>query len=287
MERTARRAPESPTIGDFAPAEDAALWSLAGATSGSQPAAALRHVTGSPGLGLLRRLRPLPAPSADGGPAHRRPGRPAGRATLGGFPRSPCTGWRGGAQLFPCSLATGTPQTFPVAFGPADATPTTKSRINKVMACAAGRPTSARLEPVHSLEGVRPLVHVVLHLPALLAGPGPSGGAGPSRRCRGRSCPPQRLQGQAAPSFTGLLRQAGGGLLQPTRLHGASRRTASSMQSAPASIEWTRANSLRPGWAAPGRSPRSMSASAACSMPSRSASVAGSSRPALAMAWVS
>jgi hypothetical protein len=155
------------------------------------------------------------------------------------------------------------------------------------MACAAGRPTSARLEPVHSLEGVRPLIHVVLHLPALLAGPGPSGGAGPSRRCRGCSWPPLRLQGQAAPSFTGLLRQAGGGLLQPTRLHGASRRTASSMQSAPASIEWTRVNSLRPGWAAPGRSPRSMSASAACSMPSRSASVAGSSRPALAMAWVS
>jgi hypothetical protein len=33
--------------------------------------------------------------------------------------------------------------------------------------------------------------------------------------------------------------------------------------------------------------PRSRTASAACSMPSRSASVAGNSRPALAMAWVS
>jgi hypothetical protein len=38
--------------------------------------------------------------------------------------------------------------------------------------------------------------------------------------------------------------------------------------------------------AAPARSPRSISASAVCSMPSRSASVAGSS-PALATAWVS
>jgi hypothetical protein len=67
----------------------------------------------------------------------------------------------------------------------------------------------------------------------------------------------------------------------------AAQQVASSMQSAPASIAWTRVSSLRPGWAAPGRSPRSITWSAACSMPSRSASVAGSSRPALATAWVS
>ena len=33
------------------------------------PAAALRHVAGFPDLGLLRRLRPVPARSADGGPS--------------------------------------------------------------------------------------------------------------------------------------------------------------------------------------------------------------------------
>jgi len=65
------------------------------------------------------------------------------------------------------------------------------------------------------------------------------------------------------------------------------KRSASSIQSPPASIACTRVNSFRPGWAAPGRSPRSISASAACSSPSRWASVAGSSSPALAMAWVS
>jgi hypothetical protein len=35
---------------------------------------------------------PLPRPTADGEPARHRPGRPAGRAALGGFPRSPRTG---------------------------------------------------------------------------------------------------------------------------------------------------------------------------------------------------
>jgi hypothetical protein len=107
------------------------LWSLAGATSGSQPAAALRHVTGSPvsdyygGSVPSQRHQPTAGlPTAD--LAGRRGGRPwegsrVHHAPVGG----------GGAQLLPCSLATGTPQTFPVAFGPADATPTAKSRINR------------------------------------------------------------------------------------------------------------------------------------------------------------
>jgi hypothetical protein len=52
-----------------------------------------------------------------------------------------------------------------------------------------------------------------VHLLVVLAGPGPSGSAGPSRRCRGCSHPPWRLPGRAAPSFTSLLRQASGGVL--------------------------------------------------------------------------
>jgi len=52
------------------------------------------------------------------------------------------------------------------------------------------------------------------------------------------------------------------------------------MQSPPATMACTRVSSLRPGRAAPGRSPKSTSWSVACSIPSRSAKVAGSSSPA-------
>jgi hypothetical protein len=64
----------------------------------------------------------------------------------------------------------------------------------------------------HVAYGASTLVPRV-HLLVLLAGPGPSGSAGPSRRCQGCSRPPVRLHGQAALSFAGLLRQAGGGAL--------------------------------------------------------------------------
>jgi hypothetical protein len=90
---------------------------------------------------------------------------------------------------------------------------------------AAARPTSTRLEPVSPAYGVPPLVHCSLHLLVSLAGPGPSGGADPSRRCQGCSHPSPRLRGQAALSFSGLLRQTAGGSFHPTRSHGASWRT--------------------------------------------------------------
>ena len=66
---------------------------------------------------------------------------------------------------------------------------------------------------------------LALRLSVSLAGPKPSGGTGPSRRCRGCSHPTLRLQGQAAPRFTELLRQPGGGDLHPTRFNSASWRT--------------------------------------------------------------
>jgi hypothetical protein len=75
-------------------------------------------------------------------------------------------------------------------------------RSSPVAACAADRPTSARFEPALPLAGVPPLVHCALHRPALLAGPGPSGSADPSRRCQGCSHPPCRLPGRAALSFS-------------------------------------------------------------------------------------
>ncbi len=65
------------------------------------PAASLRHVAGSPDLGLLRRLRPVPAPSAGNSPARHRPGQSAGRAAPRRFPCSPSTGRRVRRPAFP------------------------------------------------------------------------------------------------------------------------------------------------------------------------------------------
>ena len=123
----------------------------------------------------------------------------------------------GGGQLCPSGLATGTPQAFPVASWPALTTGISVARSRGT--CAATRPRSTRLEPVLPLRGFTALVPHV-HLPVLLAGPGPSGSADPSRRCRGCSHPPLHSQGRAAPSFTSLLRQAGGRALAslPDRL---------------------------------------------------------------------
>ncbi len=76
------------------------------------------------------------------------------------------------------------------------------------------------------LEGVQPPVHSRYTFPSCL--PYPDRLAVPARHgvveaaCR----PSLHLQDQAASSFTGLLRQTGGGALHPTRTHGAPWRTA-------------------------------------------------------------
>src|SRR6266496_5239222 len=66
------RAPATVGGGNGAPVFTGDL--LAFQDLGCGHAAALGHVTGFPGLGLLRRLRPTPRPSADGGPALARSG---------------------------------------------------------------------------------------------------------------------------------------------------------------------------------------------------------------------
>ncbi len=83
------------------------------------------------------------------------------------------------------------------------------------------RDQDVRCDPAHihqvgagyGLEGVRPLVPTLVHLPALLAGPEPSGSADSLRRYQGGSRPSLRPQGQAAHSFSRPLRQPTGGVL--------------------------------------------------------------------------
>ena len=65
---------------------------------------------------------------------------------------------------------------------------------------AAMRPRSTRFEPLGLLRSVQPLVPRV-RLSVLLAGPGPSGSTGPSRRCQG-CCPPSpSSQGSGCPQL--------------------------------------------------------------------------------------
>src|SRR3954454_22749935 len=63
-------------------------------------AAALGHVTGFPGLGLLRRLRPTTRRSADGAPSPPRPGRSGGGTAPRWFPRSPLDRSTGSAPSY-------------------------------------------------------------------------------------------------------------------------------------------------------------------------------------------
>ncbi len=81
------------------------------------------------------------------------------------------------------------------------------------------------------LERVQPLVH--FRYASLPCWPGPGRLAVPARPVfvRAASHPPERLLGQAALSFTGLLRQPDEvGLSPPSGLHGASWRTVSTVK---------------------------------------------------------
>ena len=119
---------------------------------------------------------------------------------------------RAGAQLFPCSIATSTPQAFLVA-----SWSTTKSRRWSRPPSKGGR--ALRPGRIHqvgaglTIKGVQPLVHFRYAFLPCLPGPGHLAVLGRPGVVRAASHPPLRFQGQAALSFVGLLRQAGGGAL--------------------------------------------------------------------------
>ena len=162
----------------------------------------LRHVHGFPGLGLLRVLRPIPTASADDGPSH--PSTLAGQrgGTTGWFPRSLSNRSTGSAPSY-------APATSPrLRRRPSPWPPGRRHRPDQRVPHPT-RPCGCALQPSPDppgsswwclLRGVQPLVPHV-HLSVSLAGPGPSGSAGPSRRCQGCFHPPPRPRDQAALSF--------------------------------------------------------------------------------------
>jgi DDE superfamily endonuclease len=106
----------------------------------------------------------------------------------------------------------GTPQTFPMASVPTQLIDG-GSRLGRDQDVHCDPAQIHQVEAGYGLEGVRPLVSTLVHLPALLAGPEPSGGADSFRRYQGCSRPSLRPQGQAALSFSRPLRQPTGGVL--------------------------------------------------------------------------
>jgi hypothetical protein len=117
-----------------------------------QTAAALPHATGSPGLGVLRRLRHAPASSVDDEPARPPPGRWMTRARPTRFPRSPRHGLRARCPALPLrhrhEYAADLPRGLPTVHF-------TRTEVaHQQQACTADRPLSTRFEPAHLLRGV-------------------------------------------------------------------------------------------------------------------------------------
>ena len=144
---------------------------------------------------------PIPGSSADDEPARRRPGWARG-GRPGRFPRSLLTVRPVRRPAFPLQHRHEYAADFRRGL-PAGPVNRLRSRPRRqttrgVHCCPAH---IHQVRAGSGLEGVLPLVPSLVHLPVLLAGPGPSGSAGPSRRCRGGSHPSLRLQGQAAPCF--------------------------------------------------------------------------------------
>ena len=156
-----------------------------------------------PRLGLLRTLRPVPAPSADSGPARHHP-KAAVRAAPGRFPRSPRFDRRGRRPALPLAAS-------PRVRRRPSSRPHHTDRIRSASESPPANNTSGvRCAPAHihqvragvTLKGVQPLVHFRYAFPSRSTSTGPSGGTGPPRLHRGCSRPHPRFRAQTAPSFS-------------------------------------------------------------------------------------
>jgi len=179
-------------------------------------AGSLRHVRGFPTLGLLRTLRPTPEPSADGEPARLRAGSTQGRGAPGWFPCSPCSGRQDGRPAMPLRLCHDYAAGFRRGLRRRDHNPTPKSAPHaKWEPRTAAQPISTRLELVPRLSGFNHWFTLVTPFCLACRAPGHLAVLARPVVVRAASHPPERLFGQAALSFTGLLRQPGAAGLSP------------------------------------------------------------------------
>src|SRR6266508_4647475 len=182
-------------------------------------AAALRHARHCWACGRLSRPRTTTAAPSHPMTNSRRRACPPPAWTAGGegdhgrFPRSPSTGRRGRCPAIPRQPRHGYAAALPrgLLAGNLNRRPSRPPTLLVERALLPG-PDPPDFEPVSLLRGFHHWFLQYVHLPVLLAGPGPSGSADPSRRCRGCSHPPLRLQGSAAPSFSEPLRRLEGGV---------------------------------------------------------------------------
>jgi hypothetical protein len=189
--------------------------------------------TGFPRLGLLRVLRPTPRPSADNAPTRfTRPGRPRADGNPGVVPTFTMNRSSGEVASYAPAVSPRLrrrPSPWPPDRRP-ETSPGVPHPAMRGRVRTAIQPLSTGFELAGNLRGVTALVPLV-HLPVSLAGPGPSGSAGPSRRCRGCSPASPAFPGSACPQ----LRYAAATAQRRSpstsaRLHGASWRSRSPSQ---------------------------------------------------------
>ena len=186
---------------------------------GRQLAGVHQRAPGLPALRLRTRCRPSPCgrlsrPRTTTA-APPRPGATSGRRTCppptwpargaGGVRAVPTFAARSidgrGVRLCPCGLATPTPQTFGAASRPATLTGPGVTRHPGGLPGVHRDPAHIRQVGAGGILERRstPVPHV--HRPVLLAGPRPSGSAGPPRRCRGCLPPSPASPGSGCPQL--------------------------------------------------------------------------------------
>jgi hypothetical protein len=193
-------------------------------------AAALGHAAGFPGLGLRRRLHPIPGPTTNGGSARHRPRPAGGEGSPGTVPTFTAYRLVGVAPSF-------SPATSPrVRNRPSRSLPepeTSAGRRRRPTTAdrrallpgphPPGSSRSVSLEGYHHCSCTRTPFHLACRTRAVWQyRPVPS--------LSGLLLPAPAPPGSAGPSFTRLLRQPSGGLLPPARSPRTSWRTVSSTQ---------------------------------------------------------